>query len=53
VELEAMWNELARQYSFSLLCAYPAASVAAAEDADDLSDMLAAHSAVMRARSRR
>lgn len=53
VELEAMWNELARQYSFSLLCAYPASSVAAAEDADDLSDMLTAHSAVMRARSRR
>jgi MEDS: MEthanogen/methylotroph, DcmR Sensory domain len=53
VELEALWNELARQYSFSLLCAYRAASVAAAEDADDLSDLLAAHSAVMRARNRR
>lgn len=53
VELEALWNELARQYSFSLLCTYPAASVAAAEDADDLSDLLAAHSEVMRARSQR
>ena len=53
VELEALWNELARQYSFSLVCSYPAASVAAAEDADDLSDLLAAHSAVMRAGSRR
>jgi MEDS: MEthanogen/methylotroph, DcmR Sensory domain len=53
VELEALWNELARQYSFSLLCTYPASSVAAAGDADDLSDMLAAHSAVMGARSQR
>jgi MEDS: MEthanogen/methylotroph, DcmR Sensory domain len=52
VELEALWNELAQQYSFSLLCAYPADARAAADDADDLSHVLAAHSAVMRAPSR-
>ena len=46
VDVEALWNELARQYSFSLLCVYSADSVAAAEDADDLSHVLTAHSAV-------
>jgi hypothetical protein len=53
VDVEALWNELARQYSFSLLCVYSAGSLAATEDADDLSHVLAAHSAVMRAPSRR
>jgi hypothetical protein len=48
VDLEALWNELAQQYSFSLLCAYPADSIGANEDADDLSNVLAAHSAVTR-----
>jgi MEDS: MEthanogen/methylotroph, DcmR Sensory domain len=48
VEVEALWNELARQYSFSLLCVYGVDSVAAAGDADELSDVLAAHSAVRR-----
>ncbi len=27
VDLEALWNELAGQYSFSLLCAYPARDI--------------------------
>jgi len=48
VDVEALWNELARQYSFSLLCAYPVGVVAAAEHADDLSHVQAAHSAVLR-----
>lgn len=52
VDVEALWNELARQYSFSLLCVYPADSIAAAEDADELSHVLAAHSAVMQSPNR-
>jgi hypothetical protein len=47
VDLEALWNELGRQYSFSLLCAYPAGAVAADEYADELAQICAAHSAVM------
>jgi hypothetical protein len=43
VDLEALWNELARQYSFSLLCAYPAAAVAGDERADELALVCAAH----------
>ena len=46
VDLEALWNELARQYSFSLLCAYPADAVGADEHADELAQISAAHSAV-------
>jgi hypothetical protein len=52
VDLEALWNELARHYSFSLLCAYPADAVAADERADELSDVHAAHSAVLSGHSR-
>jgi hypothetical protein len=48
VDLEALWNELARQYSFSLLCAYPVGAEDSAEHADDLSHVQAAHSAVLR-----
>jgi hypothetical protein len=47
VDLEALWNELARQYSFTLLCAYPAESVTAAEHADELAQICTAHSAVL------
>ncbi len=46
VDLEALWNELARQYTFSLLCAYPADAVGADEHADELAQISAAHSAV-------
>jgi len=42
VDLEALWNELARQYSFSLLCAYPV-DAEADEHADELAQILAAH----------
>ena len=41
-----------KQYAFSLLCVYSADAFAAADDVDDLSQVLAAHSAVTRARSR-
>jgi hypothetical protein len=43
VDLEALWNELASQYSFSLLCAYPAAVLRSAEHADELLEVIAAH----------
>ncbi|HSR86615.1 MAG TPA: MEDS domain-containing protein [Streptosporangiaceae bacterium] len=48
VDLEALWNELARQYTFSLLCAYPADADNPAEHIDDISHVQAAHSAVLR-----
>jgi MEDS: MEthanogen/methylotroph, DcmR Sensory domain len=43
VDLEALWNELASQYSFSLLCAYPAAVLRSSEHADELLEVIAAH----------
>jgi len=52
VDLEALWNELARQYSFALLCAYPADTVARDEHADELAHVHGSHSAVLSARSR-
>lgn len=36
IELEAMWNELGSQYPFSLLCGYPARSVAGPSHRDAL-----------------
>jgi hypothetical protein len=47
VDLEALWNEVARQYPFSLLCAYPAEAVSSDDLADELAQVLAAHSAVV------
>lgn len=43
VDLEALWNELASQYSFSLLCAYPADVLGSSGHADDLLEVIAAH----------
>jgi hypothetical protein len=43
VDLEAMWNELATQYSFSLLCAYPASVLGSREHSDELVEVIAAH----------
>jgi hypothetical protein len=43
VDLEALWNELRSQYSFSLLCAYPADLLSASEHADELVELIAAH----------
>jgi hypothetical protein len=37
IELEALWNEMARHHTFSLLCGYPLASV----DGDEYGDALA------------
>jgi MEDS: MEthanogen/methylotroph, DcmR Sensory domain len=46
-DVEALWNEMASHYSFSLLCAYPAAALHGETD-----EVLAAHSAVSGSRSR-
>jgi hypothetical protein len=51
IDVEAMWNELATHYSFSLLCGYPAAARSDAAHADALEQVCAAHSAVLPARS--
>jgi hypothetical protein len=45
LDLEALWNGLARQYRFSLLCAYRANSSSPARS-DELALMLGEHSAV-------
>ncbi|HXW47179.1 MAG TPA: MEDS domain-containing protein [Streptosporangiaceae bacterium] len=44
VELEALWNELAGQYPFALLCGYRHASVSASRDSDALAQVCFAHS---------
>jgi MEDS: MEthanogen/methylotroph, DcmR Sensory domain len=41
VELEALWNEMASHYVFSMLCGYPAAVLQ-----DEMHEVFAAHSAV-------
>jgi hypothetical protein len=46
VEVEVLWNELGRQHSFSLLCAYPAESVSGEHDLDALTEVCAQHVAV-------
>lgn len=47
IELEAMWNELAGQYPFSLLCAYPTSSAWAGEHSDALSEVCRVHSDII------
>lgn len=46
IELEAMWNNLARDVPFSLMCAYPAASVTGCDHALALHEVCGLHSAV-------
>jgi MEDS: MEthanogen/methylotroph, DcmR Sensory domain len=43
IELEALWNEMARHHSFSLLCGYPLASVDGDAHRDALSRVCEAH----------
>lgn len=43
VDLEALWDEMASQYPFSMLCAYPEAVLGTSEHADDLIELIAAH----------
>jgi hypothetical protein len=46
IEVEAMWNELGAQYSFSLLCGYPAQPAACAHQLDALTEVCRAHTQV-------
>lgn len=46
VEVEAMWNELAAQFPFSLVCAYPLESVTDEGLTDSLTEVCRAHCAV-------
>jgi hypothetical protein len=43
IELEALWNEIAKQHAFSLLCGYPLSSVIGAEHSDALSRVCDSH----------
>lgn len=47
VELERLWNELAREHRFSLFCAYPIGSLTEADDLVATSRICAHHSDVM------
>jgi hypothetical protein len=47
IELEALWNELGRELEFSLLCAYPRASVVGHEHAEALQQVCRMHSSVV------
>jgi anti-sigma regulatory factor (Ser/Thr protein kinase) len=46
IELETLWNDLAREHPFSLFCSYPAASVSGSECADALHAVCRLHSSV-------
>jgi hypothetical protein len=46
IELERLWNELGGELPFTLLCAYPSASVAGSEHAEALHRVCGEHSAV-------
>ena len=46
IEVEAMWNELGAQYSFSLLCSYPAESVRGDQHQDALAEVCRVHATV-------
>jgi hypothetical protein len=45
VDVEALWNELAAQYPFELLCAYPEALLSDHEHADVIAQLCGAHAA--------
>ncbi len=47
IEVEAMWNELAVQYPFSLLCAYPVDAVGDDQYQDALAEVCRVHAAVI------
>ncbi len=44
IELEALWNDLANTYAFSLYCAYPMASLEAADDIVSAQQVCTSHS---------
>jgi hypothetical protein len=45
IEVEAMWNEMAAQYPFSMVCAYPVPSVSGDDHQDSLDELCRVHSA--------
>ena len=47
IEVEAMWNELAGQYPFALLCGYPALPVSCAHHHDALAEVCSVHTQVI------
>jgi hypothetical protein len=47
LELEALWNEIAGQYPFALLCAYPAIALSDAAHSDSFAQVCCAHSVVL------
>lgn len=47
IELEQLWNELAREMPFALFCAYPSASVSGSEHAEALRQVCHLHSSVL------
>jgi anti-sigma regulatory factor (Ser/Thr protein kinase) len=47
IELEALWNQLGHEVTFSLFCAYPSASVAGHDHAGALAEVCGLHSAVI------
>jgi hypothetical protein len=49
IELESLWNDLGRTLPFSLLCAYPTASVSGSELAGALGTVCHLHSATLEA----
>ncbi len=52
IELESLWNDLAEWRPFSLLCAYPSASVAGSEHAEALRNICHLHSSVLQSAHR-
>jgi DcmR-like sensory protein/histidine kinase-like protein len=47
IELETLWNDLARELPFTLFCSYPAASVLCSEHAQALHEVCHLHSTVL------
>jgi hypothetical protein len=47
IELEALWNELARQHNLALLCAYEVSSVQGPADADALLQVCGSHTSTV------
>jgi MEDS: MEthanogen/methylotroph, DcmR Sensory domain len=47
IEVEAMWNELAAQYPFALLCGYPVESVSGERHQDALTEVCRVHTSVV------
>jgi anti-sigma regulatory factor (Ser/Thr protein kinase) len=47
IELETLWNDLARELPFSLFCSYPAPSVFESEHAEAVEEICRLHSSVL------